>query len=107
MAKFFRFKKRFCFVGQSLHTGILVETFIPTFPTTVSPEIIWFNKSDHLGVSIVKKSKELGNSPQTTKKRFYKNLCNLTFLNEIKEAQFKIPFKTGDIDGNRNVYRDF
>ena len=43
------------------------------------PEIHGIGKSDHLGISTIRSSKELRSSAQTTKKEFIKTLINLLF----------------------------
>ena len=72
------------------------------------PEVIGLSKSDHLGVSIVKSSKEIRTSPKTTKKRIYKNFSQEIFLNDIKEAQelglFEDIFDQEDIDKATDIF---
>ena len=73
-----------------------------------SPEVTGLSKSDHLGISIVKSSKEIRTSPKTTKKRVYKNFCKEKFLTEIKEAKeiglFKDMFDGEDIDKATDIF---
>ena len=72
------------------------------------PEVIGLSKSDHLGISIVKSSKEIRSSPKTTKKRIYKNFSKDQFLNEIKEAQerglFEDMFDQNDVDKATEIF---
>ena len=73
-----------------------------------TPEIFGLSKSDHLGISIIKSSKEIRTSPKTTKKRVYKEFCKEKFLNEIKEAkkqgQFEEIYLEEDIDKATEIF---
>ena len=73
-----------------------------------TPEIFGLSKSDHLGISIIKSSKEIRTSPKMTKKRVYKEFCKEKFLNEIKEAkkqgQFEEIYLEEDIDKATEIF---
>ena len=75
-----------------------------------SPEVIGISRSDHLGISIVKLTKEIRHSPLTTKKRIYKNFCRENFLNDIREAKengkFQEVFESGDIDEASEIFAE-
>ena len=74
------------------------------------PEVLGLSKSDHLGISIIKKSKEIRTSPNTTKKRIYKNFDKEAFVAEIREAKqagtFENVFHQNDIDNAIDIFSD-
>ena len=89
-------------VGDAVQRSCLDHITTNCVSKMSSPELIGLSKSDHLGISIVKKSREIRSSPKTTKKRVYKNFCKEKFLKDISEAKekglFEDIFRQEDID---------
>ena len=52
-----------------------------------APEIIGVGRSDHLGVLMMKASKEVRHCTKTTRKRVYKNFDRVAFLHDIEQAK--------------------
>ena len=73
-----------------------------------SAEVVGLSKSDHLGVSVIKSSKEIRTSPKTTKNRIYKNFSKAEFLNDVNEAKkqgmFEEMFDHEDIDKATEIF---
>ena len=74
------------------------------------PEILGIGQSDHLGLLVVKKTRELRTCPRTVKKRIYKNFDKNEFLKDIKEAKdnglFDEMHATDDIEVAAKVFTD-
>ena len=52
-----------------------------------APKIVGMGKSDHLGIIVTKKSREIRSNPRTTKKRVYKNFNSDAFRDDILKAK--------------------
>ena len=74
-------------VNGSIQRSCLDHVMSNCIPKMSTPEVVGISKSDHLGVSIVKAAKEVRTSPNTTKKRIYKNFCKDSFIDDIKVAK--------------------
>ena len=74
------------------------------------PEIHGVGKSDHLGISISRSSKEIRPTARTTKKRVYKHFDKDAFQTEMKNAKaigvFREMFECEDIDDAVKVFTE-
>ena len=74
------------------------------------PEILGVGQSDHLGLLVTKKTRELRTCARTTKKRVYKNFDANKFLSDIREAKDKglcdMMHMTEDIETAADVFTE-
>ena len=74
------------------------------------PEILGVGPSDHLGLLVTKKTRELRTSARTTKKRVYKNFDRNDFLTDMKVAQdtglFEEMHQTEDIEVAAEIFTE-
>ena len=96
-------------VQGKIQRSCLDHVYSNCLPKMSVPEVIGISKSDHLGVLVVKAAKEVRTSPNTTKKRVYKNFSKEAFLEDVKLAkengQFSPIFETEDIDRSTEIFR--
>jgi hypothetical protein len=71
-------------------------------------EIHGVGSSDHMGVFVTKKSREIRSHPKTTKKRVYKEFDKEAFKHDVKEAKehgaFLEMFETNDLEVVGDVF---
>ena len=74
-------------VGQDIQRSCLDHATTNCADKVTPPVIIAVGKSDHLGVLVTKKSKEVRTFARTTRKRIYKNFNKEAFLHDIEKAK--------------------
>ena len=71
-------------------------------------EIIGVGESDHLGILVSKKTRDLRSSPKTIKKRIYKNFERNSFIQDMTDAkesgQFAQIHNADDIDEATEIF---
>ena len=74
------------------------------------PEVLGIGQSDHLGLLVTKKTRELRTTARTTKKRVYKHFDKNDFLADLKVAQetglFKEMNETEDIEVAADIFTE-
>ena len=89
-------------VLQTTERSCLDQVITNCVSKMTSPEIHSVGKSDHMGVFITRRSREIRTGPRTTRKRIYKEFSKDEFTKDIREAKrkgdFKEIFETNDID---------
>ena len=74
-------------VHGSIQRSCLDHILVNCLGKMSSPEIHGVGKSDHLGLLINKKTKEIRTSTKTNKKRVYKTFDSAAFIEDIKQAK--------------------
>ena len=74
-------------VNNEIQRSCLDHVSVNCVDKVVRPEVLGIGKSDHLGLLVTKKTRELRTSPRTVKKRVYKNFDQNDFLKDILLAK--------------------
>ena len=94
--------------GDEIQRSCLDHITVNCVNKMSAAEIIGVGESDHLGILVTKKTREIRSSPRTTVKRIYKNFNRDDFLQDIIDAKVSGHFgqihAADDIDDATEVF---
>ena len=73
--------------GDEIQRSCLDHITVNCVNKMSAAEIIGVGESDHLGILVTKKTREIRSSPRTTVKRIYKNFNRDDFIQDIIDAK--------------------
>ena len=97
-------------VNNTVQRSCLDHISVNCIDKVRKPEVLGIGQSDHLGILVTKKTRELRTCARTVKKRVYKNFDRNEFLNEIKKAKASGSFDSihtcDDVEVAAKVFTD-